>query len=404
MKIRLFFIALIVSACAAEVNPDKSNSALDEAETVVSINTKSLFLNNSNDYLIAIDAFKDDGIDFKVLLKEQLRHKLDSTPIPNEINTLLSSLKDFTSTGAIVHSEEGPEAIGTLISINPIFPSNILIEEYIAGFDWLPIDERYYENSREFGLWGRWIEGGDPMNTETEGRIRSYEINFSKAELEYLKGKSIDSIGFDSVKYKHPSDFNLSGDTPDYYFKNFKNRKIPVKSKWSQTTLYWNGSLYSSHNMFDKLFVVLLNQMNDTDLKNFNLDSTLNSVKMDFIETEEGKQDVVRYLGKSLAFNLIEVKQLDKMLGTSYFKSWDRWKNPPKKNPPNSDNPCEGYKDCSFEVRQKMEGAGWELVGDVIYYGEGVHYAVGAKPMETGVKQIYYTMDCNCEPLKVRFE
>jgi hypothetical protein len=66
--------------------------------------------------------------------------------------------------------------------------------------------------------------------------------------------------------------------------------------------------------------------------------------------------------------------------------------------------PCEGYKDCSYEVRQKLEGAGWQLAGDVVYYGEGVHYAVGAKPMETGVKEIYYTMDCNCEPQGVRFK
>ena len=72
--------------------------------------------------------------------------------------------------------------------------------------------------------------------------------------------------------------------------------------------------------------------------------------------------------------------------------------------PNNLEEPCVGYKDCSFVVRQKMEGAGWELAGDVLYYGEGVHYAVGAKPYETGVKKIYYTMDCNCEPLDVRFE
>lgn len=65
--------------------------------------------------------------------------------------------------------------------------------------------------------------------------------------------------------------------------------------------------------------------------------------------------------------------------------------------------PCEGYKNCSFEVRQQLEGAGWQLVGDVQYQGKGVHYAVGAKPMETGVKEIYYTMDCDCQPLDVRF-
>ena len=68
------------------------------------------------------------------------------------------------------------------------------------------------------------------------------------------------------------------------------------------------------------------------------------------------------------------------------------------------ETPCEGYKDCSYEVRQMLEGAGWELAGDVLYLGKGVHYAVGAKPMETGVKEIYYTMDCNCEPQGVRFK
>ncbi len=76
----------------------------------------------------------------------------------------------------------------------------------------------------------------------------------------------------------------------------------------------------------------------------------------------------------------------------------------PIQNQRNQNKPCEGYTDCSFEVRQKLEGAGWQLVGDVLYYGKGVHYAVGAKPMETGVKKIYYTMDCNCEPEGVTFE
>lgn len=69
-----------------------------------------------------------------------------------------------------------------------------------------------------------------------------------------------------------------------------------------------------------------------------------------------------------------------------------------------TEEPCEGYKDCSYEVRQKLEGAGWQLAGDVLYYGNGVHYAVGAKPMETGVKEIYYTMDCNCQPKDVKFK
>ncbi|MDA9237247.1 hypothetical protein N9O99_02175 [Schleiferiaceae bacterium] len=69
-----------------------------------------------------------------------------------------------------------------------------------------------------------------------------------------------------------------------------------------------------------------------------------------------------------------------------------------------SETPCQGYKDCSYEVRQKLEGAGWQLAGDVLYYGNGVHYAVGAKPMETGVKQIYYTMDCNCQPKDVELK
>ena len=69
-----------------------------------------------------------------------------------------------------------------------------------------------------------------------------------------------------------------------------------------------------------------------------------------------------------------------------------------------NEKPCQGFKDCSYEVRQKLEGAGFQLVGDVLYYGNGVHYAVGVKPMETGVLQIYYTMDCNCQPVDVKFK
>ena len=68
------------------------------------------------------------------------------------------------------------------------------------------------------------------------------------------------------------------------------------------------------------------------------------------------------------------------------------------------EEPCEGISNCSYEVREYLEGAGWELVGDVLYYGKGVYYALGAKPMETGVKQIYYTMDCDCQPIGLKMK
>ena len=100
----------------------------------------------------------------------------------------------------------------------------------------------------------------------------------------------------------------------------------------------------------------------------------------------------------TLAFLFVVGKGLSPVLPTSDEIS-------PRSNERNIQNkPCEGYTDCSFEVREYLEGAGWQLAGDVLYYGNGVHYAVGAKPMETGVKQIYYTMDCNCQPKDVKFK
>ena len=51
-----------------------------------------------------------------------------------------------------------------------------------------------------------------------------------------------------------------------------------------------------------------------------------------------------------------------------------------------------------------LEGAGWELVGVIENYSNGLYRAVGAKPGLTGVLNIYYQMDSNCKPVKVEFD
>ena len=385
MKYLFFVLTVILVACTNNEILNVEISPTAEQDSV-----KDLVIQQPSIYKLVLSSWDKEGADFFILSSDELETTFAKS-VPNEMTELRDSLKKYSKYGGNIQLLSDDESGGTYVFVDPVIPDNI--SEYIEGFKWVTIDKDYYEKSRKYDLWGDYIDA-----------FFVYKINLSDSELDFLKANPVDSIGLSRDSYKHPQpSFDKPMDTT-YFLRNFPNKKLPIKSNWTRKSLYYSGSLYYNSGFYQGAFSDFLVSLDGHNLSQINLDSNYHYFFKKLTESDKSIQLGVKYLGKKIHLSYDELVSLDSKLGTSYAKDWQSWKHPPRSPVKTYETPCEGYKDCSYEVRQMMEGAGWELAGDVIYYGEGVHYAVGAKPMETGVKEIYYTMDCNCEPLEVSVE
>ena len=417
----LFFCSLI--ACSIDTQPIDGLLESERNETVISDlkphNTKekdslrehsnlmskdklvsNFILSNTSKYEIVKSSFDNEGVTFKVISADTSILNLFKDNISNEFNSIFDTLGKHKKYGGTLKISQGEEAIGTMIYLDPLIPKNL--EDYVNGFEWIKIDKDYYNKSLQYDLWGIW-----------SGEMFSYRIDFSESEISFLKNNPVDSIGL-SPNYKHDYyalqaswfDFELdewieeSYDTL-YYFKNYPNKKIPIRSNWKRKGWYFDLEVYGEthlKNIHNQFYANFLFKYENINIKNINLDSAYEYYLKAYTESEDFHELVVGQFGEKVVFSIDEVKDLDVILGTDYYSSWYKWNTRPKKRSKYSTS------DCSSEVRRRLEGAGWELVGGIENYSNGLYTAVGAKPLQTGVKVIYYQMDSNCNPVSVKID
>jgi hypothetical protein len=401
----LFFCSLI--ACSIDTQPIDDLLESERNETVISDlkphNTKgkdslrehlnlmskdklvsNFILSNTSKYEIVKSSFDNEGVTFKVISADTSFLNLFKDNISNEFNSIFDTLGKHKQYGGTLKISQGEEAMGTMIYLDPLIPNNL--EDYVNGFEWIKIDKDYYNKSLQYGLWG--IQSGDMF---------SYRIDFSESEISFLKNNPVDSIGL-SPDYKHDiyASWEESYDTL-YYFKNYPNKKIPIRSNWKRKGWWFDIEIYFE-NIHNQFYANFLFKYENINIKNLNLDSSYEYYLNAYTESEDFYELVVGQFGEKVVFSIDEVKDLDLILGTDYYSSWYKWKTRPKKRSKDFTS------DCSSEVRRMLEGAGWELVGVIENYSNGLYRAVGAKPGLTGVLNIYYQMDSNCKPVKVEFD
>lgn len=406
----LFFCSLI--ACSIDTQPIDGLLESERNETVISDlkphNTKgkeslrehsnlmskdklvsNFILSNTSKYEIVKSSFDDEGVTFKVISADTSFLNLFKDNISNEFNSIFDTLGKHKQYGGTLKINQGDEGMGTMIYFDPLIPKNL--EDYVDGFEWIKIDKDYYNKSQQYGLWGYYVDG-----------FYNYQIDLSESEISFLKNNPVDSIGL-SPDYRHDIDANWEEPIDTlYYFKNYPNKKIPIRSDWKRKGWYFDIEVHSTYylkkSIYNQFYANFLFKYENINIKNLNLDSAYEYYLKAYTESEDFHELVVGQFGEKVVFSIDEVKDLDLILGTDYYSSWYKWKTRPKKR-------SEDFTlDCSYEVRRMLEGAGWELVGDVLYYGEGLHYAVGAKPGLTGVREIYYQMDSDCNPVRVEFD
>jgi len=405
----LFFCSLI--ACSIDTQPVDDLLESERNETVISDlkphNTKgkdslrvhlnlmskdklvsNFILSNTSKYAIVKSSFDNEGVTFKVISADTSFLNLFKDNISNEFNSIFDTLGKHKQYGGTLKINQGDEGMGTMIYLDPLIPQNL--EDYINGFDWIKIDKDYYNKSLQYGLWG--IYSGDMF---------SYRIDFSESEISFLKNNPVDSIGL-SPDYKHDyyASWEESYDTL-YYFKNYPNKKIPIRSNWKRKGWWFDIEVYGQsylENIHNQFYANFLFKYQNINFKNLNLDSSYEYYLKAYTESEDFHELVVGQFGEKVVFSIDEVKDLDLILGTDYYSSWYKWKTRPKKRSKDFTS------DCSSEVRRMLEGAGWELVGVIENYSNGLYRAVGAKPGLSGVKNIYYQMDSNCNPVNVEFD
>ena len=173
-----------------------------------------------------------------------------------------------------------------------------------------------------------------------------------------------------------------------WMFTYFGDRSFSLKSKFSEEDQYplYNYMSGANNNFPDGLLNPFLERYGDERIKLLLSDLTE-------IGGYDKELNMMRML-HSKRLQKIEEEERRRKEEERRRKEEERRK---------KEEPCEGSSNCSYEVRAKLENAGWELAGDVLYYGNGEYHAIGVKPMETGVMKIYYSMDCNCQPVGVKF-
>lgn len=290
-----------------QIEPETSSDGKWSTETILS---------NINAYEVSKLSYEEEGMSFKVLTSDTAMIGLFETSIPTEIKRITDSIKKYQHSGGTVSYEECCEATDIMISIDPKLPNTI--EEYVDGFEWIKIDKDYYKKSQQYGLWGYYVE-----------EFFNYAIDFSHSEIALLKRFPVDSIGLSLDSYHHP-DFDYSTGISDtlFFYDNYPNKKIPIRSTWNSIRWYGGPSFIGS-NVFDRFGFKFLNTLRNVDIQQLDIDSTYQFVLKEFSISEDFTEQVVNHFGKEVLFNLNELKQIDQMLGTSYYQSWYNWKNPP---------------------------------------------------------------------------
>jgi hypothetical protein len=409
----ILILTFLVS-CTATANKVPENSKTTKEATTGFSSENSYVINEVNEleqYYYDALSYDDSGATFHLLHKNDkqlfieyiLNHKsarqIHNVQQPSGKEILDSLREKSNNEKFLINVTECCEATATLYTIYKSPPKSGA--EYVKGIEWIDVTPDYFRKLFKVrnAMWNNWYD-----------IYYDFSPDLSDWELELIKKDNLDSLGF-TIRHPSPPNAELAGveayDTT-YFYRMYPNRKIPYKSSWNPFSIRYN----SEWNLEERYHIVngdYNGNLGTLFFRDF-VDYLIGDVELSYDElfaqfidflTKDSCKVLLEASGNKIHFSVPNLIQIDKMYGTDFYSDWSSAQEEERRR---KEEPCDGISNCSYEVRAKLENAGWELVGDVIYYGNGVYYALGAKPMETGVTEILYTMDCNCQPVGVKLK